>query len=120
MPDLRKLLQCLAADPLRGRVGSDEFGMLGFKLLELLHQHIIFVVGDDGCILDIVQPVVVFKLPSQSNYFLLYVHNYFSTLKYVSGTFPTITVSATRTSVRTVALSVPHGISTSTSITTSR
>ena len=63
--------------------------------------------------------VVVFNFFSEFFYLCFCVHAQFSMFKYVSGTLPTMTVSATMTSVTVDVLSVPHGMRMSISMVTS-
>src|SRR5688572_26638287 len=55
----RKCARWLPSDPLRGRVGSNEFRMLFFKALELANQLIEFVIGNSRTIEDVVVVVVL-------------------------------------------------------------
>ena len=89
------------------------------KLCKPQHEHVIIIIGYDRRIVNIVQPVVIFNFLAELFDLFFCVHAQFSMFRYVFGTLPTITVSATITSVTVVALSVPHGISTSMSIVTS-
>ncbi len=59
MLDRREALDRLVADALRGAVGRDQLGMLGFELLEPLDEPVVLAVGDFRGRLDVVLPVVV-------------------------------------------------------------
>ena len=115
----RKLRKSLASYSLRGRCGSYKLRVLLFKLCKSHHEHVVIIIGYDRRIVNIVQPVVIFNFLAELFDLFFCVHAQFSMFRYVFGTLPTITVSATITSVTVVALSVPHGISTSMSIVTS-
>ncbi len=58
MLDLPQLAHRLVADPLRGAVGRDQLGMGRFKLLEPLHELVVFAVADLRRGGDVVQIVV--------------------------------------------------------------
>ena len=93
--------------------------MLFFKLYESDHEHVVVIVGYHRRVVNIVKPVVVFNFFSEFFYLCFCVHAQFSMFKYVSGTLPTMTVSATMTSVTVDVLSVPHGMRMSISMVTS-
>ena len=59
MPGLDESFTRLAADALGGRVGSDEFGMLGLELFELVHQLVEVGVGEFGIIEDVIEIFVM-------------------------------------------------------------
>ena len=54
-----KALDRLAADALRRAIGSDQLGVFGFQLLQLLQQPVELPVGDLGPGLDVIEVVVV-------------------------------------------------------------
>ena len=56
----------LAADALRGRVGRDELGVVGLEPLELVHERVVFGVGNFGRVEDVVEVLVVAQLMAQS------------------------------------------------------
>ena len=58
MLDRREALDRLIADALRGAVGRDQLGMVGFELLEPLDEPIVLGVGNLRRRLDVVFPVV--------------------------------------------------------------
>ena len=60
----------LAAHALRGRVGGDQFRMLGFELLQLVHQLVEFGVGDLGIVEHVVAVFVVADFLAQGFDFL--------------------------------------------------
>ena len=119
MLHLRELRQCSTSDALCGRIRGHKLWVLLLKLYEPLHQHIVVKIGNDGSIINIIKLVVMLYLPAELIYLLLNIHSHFSMFRYVSGTLPTMTVSATMTSVTVLALFVPHGTRTSISIVTS-
>ena len=49
----------LAADALRGRVGSDQLRMLGLEILQLLHQLVEFEVADLRLVEDVIEMFVM-------------------------------------------------------------
>ena len=51
-------LDRLVADALRGAVGRDQLGMLGFELFQLLDEPVVIGIGDLRGRLDVVFPVV--------------------------------------------------------------
>ena len=55
----------LASDSLGGRVGGQELGMLGFDSLELVHQRVVFGIGDLRCVEDVVEMFVVAQLGAE-------------------------------------------------------
>ena len=119
MLHLCELRQCSASDALCGRIRGHKLWVLLLKLYEPLHQHIVVKIGNDGSIINIIKLVVMLYLPAELINLLLNIHSHFSMFRYVSGTLPTMTVSATMTSVTVLALFVPHGTRTSISIVTS-
>ena len=75
MLHLLKLAQGLPAHPLGGGIGRDKLGVLLLQLLEPLHEHVKFIVGNDRRILHIVKTAVVFQLPAEPVDLLLYIHD---------------------------------------------
>ena len=55
----------LAADPLRGRVGRNQLGMLRLQLDQLVHQPIEFGIADLGIVEDVVAVLVIADLVAQ-------------------------------------------------------
>src|SRR5712691_5263926 len=72
MARLDESLAGLAADSLRGRVGRDQFGMLGLQLLEFVDQFVEFGVADLGIVENVVAVLVVADLVAQGFDLLLY------------------------------------------------
>ncbi len=66
MADLDESLARLAADALGGRIGRDEFGVLGLKVFELLHQLVEIQIADLGLIEDVIEIFVVANLFAES------------------------------------------------------
>ena len=69
--DLSELVKRLAADALRGAVGTEKFGIFLLKTLELGKHHVVFVVGYYGGIVNVIQLCVVSQLTAQFFYFFL-------------------------------------------------
>ena len=63
--DLAEALQRRRADPLGGRVGAAQLGVLGLDRPQLIEQGVVFVVADLGVIEDVVATVVVLELAAQ-------------------------------------------------------
>ena len=74
VPYLLKLAQGLAADALRGRIGRDELGVLRLKGFEPVHQHVVFIIGDDRRVVHIIELAVMFDLPAKAEDLFLCVH----------------------------------------------
>ena len=64
--DLDESLAGLAAYALGGRIGRDQRGMLGFEVLQLLHQLVEFGVADFGIVEDVIEIFVVADFFAQS------------------------------------------------------
>jgi hypothetical protein len=57
--DLDKAGNGLTADALRGAVGCDQLGMVGFELRELRNKSIVFEIGDGGRCIDVIAAIVL-------------------------------------------------------------
>ena len=68
MRDLDESLARLAADALRGRIRRNERWVLGFQILQLLHQLVEIGVADFGIVEDVIEVFVVANLLAQSLY----------------------------------------------------
>ena len=66
MPHLDEALARLAADALRGRIRSDQLGIVGLELLKFLHQLVEFEVADLGIIENVVKMFVATDLLAKS------------------------------------------------------
>jgi hypothetical protein len=67
---LQDTLTRFAAHSLRGRIGRDQAGMLGFQFLELVHQHIKLSVRDLGIVEDVIAVFVMADLVAERLDFL--------------------------------------------------
>ena len=65
MANFLEALSRLAAYSLGGRVGGEQFGMLGFDPLELVHQRVVLGVGDLRGIEDVVEMLVTAQLGAE-------------------------------------------------------
>jgi hypothetical protein len=59
MGDFLEALRRASANTLRGRIGSEQFGMGSFESLELIHEGVVFCVGDGGAVFDVVEILVM-------------------------------------------------------------
>ena len=62
---LREAGRGRCADALRGRIGSDEVGMLVFERPQLVEQHVVGAVVDLGIVEDVVAVIVVLDEPAK-------------------------------------------------------
>jgi hypothetical protein len=60
--DFDEALARFAADALGGRIGGDQFGVLGFEGLEPAHERVVFGVGNLGSVQDVILVFVVAEL----------------------------------------------------------
>src|SRR5262245_21082966 len=65
MNELGKAFGGMSGNALRGAVRRDEFGMLRFQPAQLLHQRIVFAIGDLRTLLQIVEIIVPTNLVTQ-------------------------------------------------------
>src|SRR4029077_19094602 len=65
MAGLDETLAWLAANSLHGRVGGDQFGVLGLDLLEFVDEFVEFSVADLGIVENVVAVFVVADLVAQ-------------------------------------------------------
>ena len=64
--DLQQFAHRLVADPLRGAVGRDQLGMGRFKLLEPLHELVVFAVADLRRGGDVVEVIMTANLVAKA------------------------------------------------------
>ena len=65
MPDLRKRLERLSADALRGRIGCEKIGKLSFQIGKFLVEAVVFAVANDRRGVLVVKPVMLADFLSQ-------------------------------------------------------
>ena len=65
MPDLRKRLERLSADALRGRIGCEKIGKLSFQIGKFLVEAVVFAVANDRRDVLVVKPVMLADFLSQ-------------------------------------------------------
>jgi len=66
MGDLLEPIERQAADALRGGVGCDEVGELGFKVLQFLVELVILQIGDDRLGQHVITVVVLANLVAEA------------------------------------------------------